>query len=471
MSKRNGARSTKSRAKGCLGFGIVLMSGLLLACGDPSSSAPDAQLPLDSGILSDPLSMPLEPSLDSSKFKGAQSCGFCHENHLKEWKTSMHSYAMVDPVYRAIVKIRQEEFDGKEDKFCLQCHTPIGTRSGDIQPGFEFDQLEAISLEGVNCETCHTISAIERPFNAGLAMDVGGPMRGPIQGADPSSAHETEYSELFDSSLLCSSCHDVVEVSGLNLERPYAEWLESPAAQNDVQCQSCHMKTYTGKATASSSERELHEHYFVGVGLPLEEGFLSAQEFEEMRIRVANLLQGSATITLDANAVSPGQQLDLFITVRNNIVAHNLPTGATFNRQVWLEVIATDADSNVIYETGTLDSNGDLRNYWSDEEPFGDADLIEYGSRFTNELGTPEIFTWRATEHHSNSLSPLYDRTNTLFVPTSVNVRGPIHIEARLRFRAFAPYVLRVLGLPHYVERVEIFDIDSISIDVPLDPP
>lgn len=448
----------------------VLLLGTVGACGEDPQPAADAQVSdADAGILNDDLSMPLTPTVDSSKFMGSATCGGCHTQHYDEWKSSMHSYAMIDPVYRAAVKVRQADREGREDRFCLQCHSPIGTRSGDIQPGFDFEALEDITLEGVNCETCHSISEVQRPFNAGLVMDVGGPFKGPIQNPESSPAHDTEFSELFSSSKLCASCHDVVEVDGLNLERPYQEWLESPAAQNGVECQTCHMATYRGKATNTSVERDLHEHYFVGVDMPLESDFLpTPEDYDALRGRIANLLTNAATITLEAQPGEAGDQLDLYVSIHNNIVAHNIPTGSTFNRQVWLEVIATDADNNVLYETGTLDGNGDLRNYWSEDEAYSDHDLIEFGSRLTDIAGNPTVFSWRATEHHTNSLSPLYDRTSTLFIPTSGTTNGPVHVEARLRFRSFPPYLLRALGLSEFVGNLEVFDIDSISIDVDL---
>ena len=41
--------------------------------------------------------------------------------------------------------------------------------------------------------------------------------------------HESEHDAMFDDAKFCGVCHDVIETSGLQLERPYAEWLESPA--------------------------------------------------------------------------------------------------------------------------------------------------------------------------------------------------------------------------------------------------
>ena len=154
------------------------------------------------------------------------------------------------------------------------------------------------------------------------------------------------------------------------------------------------------------------------------------------------------------------------MTVRNLIDAHNLPTGSTFNRQVWIAVTATDAAGAVLYRTGHLDENGDLRNYFSETDPFGDSDLVTFSSEFVDEFGNPTVFPWKATEHLSSALSPLFAKTFTFFVPTSPDTVGPITIEAQLRFRQFPPFLLRVLGLGELVEKLQIVDIHEATLTV-----
>jgi hypothetical protein len=295
-------------------------------------------------------------------------------------------------------------------------------------------------------------------------LDEDGPMRGPIQDPIDSPFHESEYSPLHDTSDFCAGCHDVVEQSNLNLERPFQEWLPSPAAAQGRNCQSCHMPTYSGKAAvlADAPQRDnLHVHRFIGGAMPLAEGFIDDPELAE-QIRTLNqeLLRSAGEVEIEVGqSVRAGEQLDLFVTVRNLIDAHSLPTGATFMRQLWLAVTVTDADGNVIYQTGHLDDDGDLRNYWSAADPYGDDDLVEFSSRFVDEQGNPTVFPWKAAEHISGSLPPLYARTVTLFVPTEADTPGPLTIDARLRYREFAPFLLRAIGLPELVERLEITDI------------
>lgn len=461
---------------------LLLSAALLLAvAGCPApDAAPVESFPFDPDVsaqpapalpVHDPLSRPEEPTLAVDAFHAAETCAECHPGQVAQWRTSMHAYAVVDPVFRALVGVRQADFAGEQDQFCMQCHTAIGTRGGEIVDGFSFDELSPVVQEGITCEACHKIAAIDRDYNSGHVLDPAGPMRGPIQDPMTSTFHATEYSPLFEGAQICGACHDVVELSGLHLERPYQEWLESPAATSGRTCQECHMPASTGPAVVGGPERTLHDHAFVGVDLPLADGFVSEEERAALRDRVEALLETAATLTLSAPAaVIAGEQIDLLVTVRNEIDAHNLPTGSTFLRQIWIELVATDAGGVALYRTGDLDANGDLRDYWSALDPYGDDDLISLSSVLVGADGAPELFPWRATEHFSSTIPPLHDRTWTLFVPTAgaVTTPGPIQIEARLRFRTHAPFLLRALGLGHLIERVETYDLasDALLVEV-----
>jgi len=50
------------------------------------------------------------------------------------------------------------------------------------------------------------------------------------------------------------------------------------------------------------------------------------------------------------------------IPVRNGTDGHNVPTGFDAERLVWLQVTVTDQNDKVIFESGDLDPNGDLRD-------------------------------------------------------------------------------------------------------------
>ncbi|MBX7193368.1 MAG: hypothetical protein K1X94_15040 [Sandaracinaceae bacterium] len=419
----------------------------------------------------DPLSMPEEATLTPSDFQRSERCTMCHADHVSEWQSSMHAYAMVDPVFQALVSVRQADFMGTQDQFCVQCHSAIGTRGGEITAGFSFTGLSPITLEGVTCVSCHQVTELARDHNSGHVLDATASMRGPITDPVASGRHESASSELFGTSEFCAGCHDIVEVSGLSLERPYEEWLSSPARAAGRNCQSCHMPEITREVAPSAPERTSHEHRFRGVDLPLLDGFATPEQMDVLRADRAALLTSSADVRLQVpDSVRAGGTLDLVIDVESLLDAHSLPTGSTFIRQLWLEVVVRDAHDRVVYETGTLDGNGDLRDHWSALDPYGDPDLVSFSSSLTNAAGQPELFPWRSTEHFRRTLEPLHTRTVTLFVPVPSSMDGPLSVRARLRFRSHPPFLLRALGLTELVPRVEIQDIDEASASVEVVP-
>lgn len=57
--------------------------------------------------------------------------------------------------------------------------------------------------------------------------------------------------------------------------------------------------------------------------------------------------------------------LEFRVKVSNGTDGHNVPTGFTGERLVWLYVVVTDADGKVVFESGDLDPNGDVRDLHS----------------------------------------------------------------------------------------------------------
>lgn len=450
------------------GVALTLLS--LVACdgGDLLSGPPDAGA-LE--VVSDPLSMPREPRHRIDDFAGAQACASCHPTHYAQWRTSMHAHAMRDPVFQALVEVRQRERKGQEDPFCVQCHSAIATRAGEITPGFGFDELSPLALEGVTCEACHKVSSIERLYNSGHTLDPQGPMRGPIEQPRPNAYHDSQYAPEMDTAMFCAGCHDVRELNGLQLERPFEEWDQSPAQRQARPCQRCHMPSYRGSAAPGAPQRELHTHTFVGVDVPLGPSSLQPHELDAAANRARELLRKCLRLALLAPThIDKGAQLDLRIDVESLMDGHNFPTGSTFMRQAWLEVTVRDSANQLIYRTGDLDSNGDLRNAFSQEDPYGDSDLIVFHSALLDAQGKPEMFPWHATEHVSSSLPPRHLRTFTLFVDTASAASGPLSVQARVRFRTHPPYLLRLLGLEALIDQLELHTVAEDGIEVQVRP-
>lgn len=440
---------------------------LLIACPSPSPQPEPTETASGDFVWPDPLSTPEEPTLSPSDFARASSCENCHPNHYAEWQSSPHAWAMRDPLFQALVRVRQQDLEGTQDAFCVQCHSAIGTRGGEITPNFSFDTLSDITMEGVTCESCHKVSALVRPYNSGHQLDPQGPMHGGLEDPQSNSVHQSSYSPLFETAPFCAGCHDVSEVNGLDLERPYAEWQQTPAAAEGRPCQNCHMPTVREAAATNAQVRDRHQHGFVGVDLPLDSEIISEDERAALRADIEKLLASSASLSLAApTSYQAGQQMDVQISVHNDIDAHSFPTGTTFLRQCWLEIIVQDDEGSILFSSGVLDENGDLKNRWSTLEPYGDPNLISFSSGFIDAVGQPTLFTHLAAEHNSNAIPALYTRTFTYFIPIPEGTTGPVSVSARLRFRQVGPFLLQALGLDAFKDNIETYDIDVINTSV-----
>jgi hypothetical protein len=66
------------------------------------------------------------------------------------------------------------------------------------------------------------------------------------------------------------------------------------------------------------------------------------------------------------------------VKVKNKTDGHNTPTGFTGERLVWLHVTVTDRTGKVIFKSGDLDPNGDLRDLESSYVHNGELPLDKY---------------------------------------------------------------------------------------------
>lgn len=398
-------------------------------------------------------------------FATADTCVECHPDHVSQWRTSRHAWAMDDPVFRALLDVRDADMGEGARDFCTECHSVIGTRAGVARS--EPDDLDPVVREGVSCATCHSAIEVTRPHDAGLVLDPSMPLGGPFDDPIATDAHQSEGRALFESSALCGSCHDVTELSGLVLESPYAEWEASPAAEAGLTCQGCHMPARSGTAAPGGPIRTLHDHYFTGVDLPLSDAARAVVDVELARARAANLIVSSGQMEVVADAPARGEPIRVDISLINQISGHSLPTGSTFSRQVWVELIATDADGAVLYASGDLDANGDLRDRWSVFDPHGDGDLIALHSRLLGPGAVPTPFTHVAESLISVALAPEERREYRRGVPTAIDTPGPITIRARWLFRAYPPWLFRVLDLDELIPRIETYELSRAELVVP----
>lgn len=435
-----------------------LLAAALHACGNeqlPPPWTPPGQLKIAyvSPEYSDPISAPLEPTLDASKFWGSAGCLGCHTAHAEEWKHSMHANAMHDRVFQGLVQLQRVQrktagFDG----YCVQCHSPIALRGGLIPTGFDFADLQTVpvAMEGITCEVCHRASSVERSHSSGLLIVHDGVLRGPLE--HTAGAHETEKSALFEDAKLCASCHDVRADDGLTkLESPYEEWLKSPAAREGRTCQSCHMPTYRGKtapgAMTSPERPNLHRHNFSAIE-PITEGAACSEP--------GHLCAAAKIDAALSSSEDEGCQLTVNIT--NLVDGHRFPTGSIFFRQTWLAVEVHDANGKLIFESGQLDDQHDLHDKHDPDADVLDPQLAVLHGYLRDENDHVTLFPWRSTRVDSHALQIGEVRAVVYQLPETSAVL-PLRASVTLRFRPFSPRLLRTIGEDSQIETLHVTDV------------
>ena len=272
-------------------------------------------------------------------------------------------------------------------------------------------------------------------------------------------------------------------------------------------------------------------HYFTGVDITLIDfpGQDDASKDEHGNNvgqiqRRMDLLESAATLSVTAQAAAKaGDTVPVTVDVTNVGSGHNIPSGFSQERQMWIEFTATDATGIILYqsghlvdsahpETGELVPDGnlddeDLLNFVGRVDPLTgevgridpitlEADLVhgpDYNERhgdhpvykglanFGNEFirfdasgHEEEVFMPFLSEHTNNTFSipPLETESVRYDIDIPASVTGPVEITARLRFRAFPPRFLRALaeGRPDLVteEMVDRNRIVEMETAVPI---
>jgi hypothetical protein len=203
------------------------------------------------------------------------------------------------------------------------------------------------------------------------------------------------------------------------------------------------------------------------------------------------LLRNGAEIRVHAaGEACTDNLLPVRVDVRSKVAGHSFPTGFTAERQLWVEITVVDPRGCVVFRSGDLDCNGDLR----DEDSYAvlsgktprDRYLLNFQNKFT-------VLTTRGTERQvvisvnrdlrplnivrpatgisasfgrpptfrvaKGSLAPLRIMGKTYPVMLG-KIPGNYLIDVRLNFRHLPPVLLDDIGTPHLKRQLEIVVID-----------
>jgi hypothetical protein len=407
---------------------------------------------------------------DPDSFFEAADCGECHVDQYRDWKGSLHSRAHHDSIYLAFAELARKELGDPLYLFCSSCHAPAAVATKEI-PG---DDHTFLTSEGVTCDVCHQVDVVRATAekggsNASIVIREGDTRFGPIQEPAPNPSHESAYSELHRSSLLCSACHTLVHPSnGLVIENTYAEWKEGPYAKAGIQCQDCHMRTVKealevartmrpirvpGKTTEDGEPREnVYRHLFTGGNSNRKLTGSGELHATEAKAR----LQGAARLELKLpKSAKAGAAASLGVAVTNVAAGHAIPTSITEMRQVWIDVKMTDATGREIYRSGAVGPDGRV-----------DPEAVMFHAVLVDEKGEVTYKPWRAVKMVKEKLIPPKETVVEGYtLPLPKDAKGPLKVTAVLRYRSAPQEVMdRLFGKGRFDLRI----VDMASAEAEL---
>jgi len=404
-------------------------------------------------------------------------CGQCHTKQYEGWNGSMHSNAFKDPVFQALWALA-EKADPSNRNHCGGCHTPIGIATDSVM----FDPDAGLhggfsagpnAEHGVSCDVCHTISgtnlqktAVLEHGNSSYVLAPGETKRATLENAE-SPYHQTGDSEHHAKSDFCGNCHNIFHpVNNFPIERTYDEWKYSIYAQNDIQCQDCHMvpvaianrvadelkrpeeldePTLEGFAALGGPWRKVvHKHGFVGgnavVTAALNDALAESDKaedlgrgtnYDEAIARLRNVASLELTLTNEGGPLHRAR-----VKVTNERAGHNLPTSLTEVREVWLEVVATDDQGRELTRSGTLDEHNALPE-----------DTVVFNAVAVDKNGEHTHFPWEITRFTKvNTIPPKGYKTADYFFNIPEDAES-VTLVAKLHYRSFSQYLAdKLLG-------------------------
>ena len=344
-------------------------------------------------------------AFDPRSLAGSATCGAtgCHTQIYKEWKTSAHRYAAMDPIFQGIQNVMAKQNGPESTRYCGGCHDPISLFSGSKNL---FSEKLTGSLgydEGVSCLACHSIQKTDIQGNANYTIwqpgeylwqwrsdhTLGAMARNFLIRAWP-APHNRLSKRMFKKPEYCAACHkqfidqEVNRVGWVQLQNQYDNWAASHWNQKGdarvtVECRECHMPLVDSQDPAAGdstdynrtaddhkhrSHRFLAANNFVPALLHLDGSEQHVQlteqwlhgEIEIPEIRNKWAEGPIVKLRIEApNKAATGGKIAVRVILTSNKVGHDYPTGPLDMIQSWVELEVKDDRGQVVFSSGLRD--------------------------------------------------------------------------------------------------------------------
>ena len=448
-------------------YNILILSLFFISCEKESYGSSDNNTPVfeEEEIVLDVNGNVIQTSIDINHFAPSQDCQSCHQQHYNEWSNSMHAHSFNDPIFFNLWIHERENRPNTGENYCVQCHSPSAFVSNqDLSNVLSLNDINQISdpiKEGISCQFCHNMIntsndvytqdhvAAVADYHLSVDKQV---MFGPIQNPQQNDYHESVYSEIYNNSSICLPCHSQF-IRGEPIEATFYEWnnFDGFAMSDATNCQSCHMKVQPDGH---------HDHSFAGVDFhdltsPIDEsdlGYIKIMELLESAVELEFLNQNDTLI----NEIISNQVLNIPLKVKS-FTGHKLPSGTSFSREAWVELLITDANDNLIFSSGLINDNVETLDY-------SDENLLLFTTWLLDENGDTIREASNAHDYIDKTLGTMSTRFHNYQVPVNELI-SPISVSARMLFRPFKPYILNESN-PDLMLNVPIYEMYQISKEI-----
>lgn len=445
---------------------------------------------------------PVAPEL----LAGSKSCGAsgCHTEIYREWEANSHRWSSEDQAFQAVQAALIQAEGAPSARYCAGCHDPVSLLSGyknastSIEaPGFK---------EGASCVICHAMRQVDVQGNGNYVWGPPKPYLFEYVGAGRASSithfliraypqqHDVDYDLALDKDTAsCGACHkqfidkEINHVGWVQLQNQYDDWKHGkwntdPSADHRLRCQQCHMYYQDAPSVALADPFDLksglglkHRNHWFAAGNQWMPAAIDSPDAQGQTERVIQWLQGKKYIPeisgvwpkgpvlpikiVPPQQIRPGERAEFRAVVSNNKAGHSFPTGPLDLIRAWVEVKVSDNTGAVIFHSGELKPDGHL-------EPGTFVLKAEGVNAEGQEIVRHDLWHYVGAKW-KRAIFPGYSDMYEYKFTVPRNVKGPLTIAARLRYRKANQYFMD-FAYPGKHLHTPITDLSSDRIEVQL---
>jgi tetratricopeptide (TPR) repeat protein len=464
---------------------------------------------------------PKSGDIETARLDSDAVCAECHQDIAVRHRSSVHHLSSFNnPAYKVSIEetrrvLLKRDGNVTAARLCASCHDPVPLYSGRFDDPAYDPAKDPGSRSGITCMTCHAIDAVGSPRGNGdyrLSNPPAYPFeqsRNPILKtinrqlirAKPELHKASLLKPMHKGAEFCSTCHKVALPEALNHYRwlrgqnHYDSFLTSGVSGHRVDsfyyppqakaaCATCHMPLSPSEDPAArpipGGGRAVHDHLFaaantavpaiLGKGVPGQDSgnearldFLSkAARIDLFGIKEDGTIDGTlhAPLRPSVPTLEPGKRYLLEAVVRTTGMGHALTQGTVDSNELWLDVTMKDGD-RVIGRSGGLDSDRDV-DPWS---WFLNVYLLDREGNRISRRNVQDI----AVALYDHQIPPGAAAVVHYGFRVPADAKGPITVDAALRYRKLDTRFMRFLQGPSFVSnRLPVATLATDRVVLPL---